>query len=281
MSKLTLEKTMKTSFLEMNDPEAAASKKAFQDYNHRIRLLGETARLEEAAIRELIDPSRDVSDAICSLAGVALSDERRGKLLYHPGVSSVIVGETGNIMGVYESPNDIPVLTAYGPGLMWALLKVGQERYACCRARSSAAEEEGYKVITEALHGQDMATVPYGQRPHIGGATAQKSLHPESTSLRKYETVGLHAGVSGVVGTEQLWWLAAFDKELQLAATEAVQRGYLDGFRGNLFAGSLDSTLGAVMLQSIIDGTTLQPGQYTDLAVQSIKRRVKMGINVH
>ncbi len=286
MTKLNLEKVMSTSFAEMADPDVRSSRKALLDYNRRIKLLGQTGRLGIEDISELIGGighTPDVSAAIKKTASEALAETHEGAALYQPGCSAVVVSEGygGTILGAYENLNPDPTLASYGPGLMWAMLKVGQERYATKQAQSSGSVMPGYATVTEALTGKDMLATPHEERHHIGGSSDLRSLYPEcrNSSMRYYEDEVIMAGVSGVLATERFHHLARSMPELEGAVEQADTTDVLGGFEGNMFAGSLDSTLATFILVQVVDPRFI--GRYTDLALSSIATRHAAGINVH
>lgn len=274
MSRLTLEKTMKTSFVDIGDTSSDAP---FHEYNERIGRLAENGRLSEQDIRELIASGRDVSETIDQVASTALSEVliEEGDRLFLPGYTAVIADEDGELLGVQEKPNDIPKLKSYGPSLMWAMRKIGHERYATSRTGCSASERSGYVAVSKALTGKPFEDVPYGERHHIGGASIEVKNADERSSTR------VHAGVSGVVATPEFREWAYADQRTRRIADEAGRhlRTWLDGFYGNMFAGSLDSTLGALILEEV-DGYDTK-GLFTETALMSIARRHAGGINVH
>jgi hypothetical protein len=177
---------------------------------------------------------------------------------------------------VQEDPNVIPKLQSYGPSLMWAMRKLGHERYATTRTGSTASELLGYSAVNMALNGSHITNISYGNRHHIGGASSWL----EQDDLRSNSR--LHAGVSGVVATDTFRnHLATVDDRIRQIASEALlnNQEYLDDFTGNMFAGSLDSTLGAFILEEVAGYDT--KGLFTETALMSIARRHASGINVH
>lgn len=285
MARITLEKTLGTSFNEMHDPSLEASKKAFRDYNRRIKLLGQTGRLRSEDVAELINPriSNGESQKMEKAADEALSEtDRRSRRLYMPGFSAVMIQECGYVLGVVEKPNDVPELNSYGPGLMWALLKVGQEKFASVVAKSSGSLGQGYRAVSDALTGKVLEDIPYADRHHIGGSSISRSLYPDSISMRKFETEKIHVGVSGVIGTPALRAYATMESSQSMAIVQEAERtGALAGFAGNLLAGSIDSTLGSVMLLAACDEQLSGRNPYTNLLFESVVSRRDAGINVH
>lgn len=172
VSRLTLEKTMQTSFVAIGD---RSSDKAFHDFNRRIGLLAESGKLRQEDVRELISTDRDVSTVIEGVAKAALSeglhDESEG--FYLPGYTAVVADESGELLGAQEKPNDIEKLKSYGPSLMWAMRKIGHERYAASRTSDTGSERRGYVVVSTALTGKPLEAVPYGDRHHVGGASVR------------------------------------------------------------------------------------------------------------
>jgi hypothetical protein len=278
--RLTLEQTMQTSFADIRDP---SSDKAFHDYNRRIAYLAENGRLQEEDFRELIAPDQDVSAAIGDVADTALSERFSGQQLYLPGYSAVVVEENGSIIGVQEKPNDIAKLSSYGPGLMWAMRKIGEERLAAKRTASSASIMPGYAVVGQVLRGKELAEMPYGDRHHVGGATEQLFLHPLSSSMRQFEHILVHAGVSGVVARPEFQQMAQTNPQTRQIYEQANSHfdTWLDGFDGNMFAGSLDSTLGAFMLSEVVGNPIEGTLAFTKQALRSIVSRHQDGVNVH
>jgi hypothetical protein len=278
MAKLTLEKTMNTSFIEMRDSsDIKGSIKAFQDYNRRIKLLGANGRLD-------MDSTNDISGIITKTARQLLSEkDDDGQKLYLPGHSAVVVEADGTIVGARSVANDIPYLNRCGDGLMWALLKVGQESFAYAHAHSSASLEAGYRAVSGALTGLPFDVIPFADRQHIGGSTVLKSLYPNSESMRKLEVVPVFAGVSGVVATPAFRDLAvAKSPEVLPIMHEAYSEPeILDGFEGNMFAGSIDSTLASFILTSVIASIPDGERPFTNHAVASILTRHAAGINIH
>lgn len=291
MPKITLERTLETSYRDLGGyhtpiEDAAA---AFKDYNRRIKLLGVSGRLQIEDLVELIPEDEgaryNVTEKVRSVADKALAEKNeKGDELYWPGSSTVIVTGSGRVIAAYDNPNDIPYLNAAGPGLMWALLKVGQERYAAGRTKgvSGGGWMPGYQAVSDALTMKPMAHIPYGQRHHIGGASTKRSLYPGSDSMRVLETEDLHAGVSGVVATGALRQRALdIGFELRTIIDQAEKYDVLDGFAGNLLAGSLDSTLGSLMLVAACDDVPRDPRTFTEFALDAAIHRHKDGINVH
>lgn len=275
MSKLTLEKIMRTSFVDIGD---TSSDVPFHEYNERIGHLAEADRLRGEDIRGLIEPNRDISGSIDQVAQTALSGTVSGypedSPLYLPGYTAVVADSEGDILGVQEKPNDIPKLQEYGPSLMWAMRKIGHERYATSRTGDTGSERLGYTVVSAALTGKVLGDVPYGDRHHVGGS----SIALENADLRSF--IRLHTGVSGVVATPYFREWVYADARTRLIHDEAGHHfnTWLDGFRGNMFAGSLDSTLGAFVLADVAGHNVTD---FTETAIEAIVRRHADGINVH
>lgn len=277
MARLTLEKVMQKSFIDIGD---TSSDVAFHEFNESIGKLAEANTLREEDIRELIDPDLDMSDVIDKTAQLALSEtitiDTAEVSLYLPGYTAVVVDSRGRILGVKEDPNVIPKLQSYGPSLMWAMRKLGHERYSTTRTGSTASELLGYSAVNVVLNGSHITNISYGNRHHIGGASSWLERDDLRSNTR------LHAGVSGVVATDTFRnHLATVDDRIRSIASEALlnNQEYLDDFTGNMFAGSLDSTLGAFILEEVAGYDT--KGLFTETALMSIARRHADGINVH
>lgn len=281
MPKLTLEKTFETSFRDIAYEDREGSLAAFNDYNRRIKLLGERGRLGINAFQDLIHPERDRSDQVAEIGTKALQEKsEQGDGLFELGFSAIVT--TGDyIDAVYDNPNPDPVLNSYGPGLMWAALKIGQERFAKANARSSSTVAEGYRVVNEALTGKPtIKSVPFASRHHIGGNGIAYSAYPESSSMRILEEISSHAGVSGVLYRPAFLALALKYEGISGLVDEAHETDALDGFEGNLFAGSIDSTLAGRILLGLYQPQVAQPA-FIDSAVSDILARRERGINIH
>ena len=219
---------MQTSFVDIGD---TSSDVPFHEYDERIGQLAEADRLRAEDIRELIEQSRDVSGSIDQTAQAALSETISGDLedlpLYLPGYTAVVADSEGDILGVQEKPNDIPKLKEYGPSLMWAMRKIGHERYASSRTGDTGSERLGYTAVSAALTGKALEDVPYGDRHHIGGA----SIALENADSRSFTR--LYAGVSGVVATPYFREWVYADSRTRQIHDEAGHHfsTWLDGFR--------------------------------------------------
>lgn len=281
MPRITLERTLKTSFVDMSYAQKEAPIKAFRDYNRRVRLLGETGRLGVEDLLELIDSGQeDRSATMVDVAALALAERSDGVQLFEPGSSAVMVAGGGRLIGAYDNPNPDPTLQSYGPGLMWALLKIGQERYAATTVCSSANLAEGYGSVNQALTGKLLEEVAYSERQHIGGSAAPRYLNPGSTSMRALEYELLFCGVSGILARNEFRSLATEFPYLRHIASEAHSSGATAGFDGNLYAGSLDSTMASRMLGAVV-GDQICETSFTERALGDIQSRHLSGINVH
>lgn len=281
MPKLTLEKTFETSFKDIAYEGREGSLAAFKDYNRRIKLLGEGGRLGIDAFRELVHPERDRSDQLAEIGIKALQERSgQGDELFELGFSAIVT--TGDyIDAVYDNPNPNPVLNSYGPGLMWAALKIGQERFAKANARSSSTTMEGYRVVNEALTGKpSIRSVPFASRHHIGGNGVAYSAYPQSSSMRRLEEMSSHAGVSGVLYKPAFLATALKCDGIPELVDEAHETDALDGFEGNLFAGSIDSTLAGRILLGLYHPQVSQPA-FVDSVVNDILARREIGVNIH
>lgn len=283
MPRLTLEKTFRTSFVEMADPNPSASTKAFKDFNRRIKHLGSSKGLTATDFRGLMGSWEgvDISQQVEEIGREALGEKDEAGFVYFlPGFSALVVSETGLVEGVYDRPNQDPTLSSYGPGLMWAALKIGQEKFAASRIRASSVIGEGYREVSEALTGEsDLQKVELAKRHHIGGNSMLHYLNPQSSSMRALENRVVMAGVSGVLHAPAFTYRVCEDPDLIEIAREARINGALGGFEGNLFAGSLDSTLAGRILTGIYDEPQLDT--FTNRAISDVKNRYAQGINPH
>lgn len=283
MARLTLEKTFRTSFVEMGDPEPSASKKAFLDFNRRIKHLGSARGLSESDFRELMGSwsGQDRSPLMARIGEEALEEkDEAGFNLFLPGFSALVVSETGLVEGVYDQPNQDPTLSSFGPGLMWAALKVGQEKFAASRLSASSVTGEGYAEVSRALTGEpDLRNIPLAERHHIGGNSMLHYLNPQSSSMRALETRVVMAGVSGVLYAPAFIYRICEDPDALRIAQEGRASGALDSFEGNLFAGSLDSTLAGRVLVGLYD--IPQEDSFADRAISDVKNRHLQGVNPH
>lgn len=283
MARLTLEKTFKTSFVEMGDPDPSASKKAFKDFNRRIKHLGSTRGLSEGDFRELMGSwtGQDRSLLMAEIGVGSLEEkDEAGFNLFLPGFSALVVSETGLVEGVYDQPNQDPTLSSFGPGLMWAALKVGQEKFTASRLSASSVTGAGYAEASEALTGEpELRNIQLADRHHIGGNSMLHYLNPQSSSMRALEARVVMAGVSGVLYAPAFIYKVCEDPEVLRIAQEGRVSGALDGFEGNLFAGSLDSTLAGRILVGLYD--IPQEDSFADRAISDIKNRHAQGINPH
>lgn len=281
MAKLTLEKTFRTSFTEMGDPDPSASRKAFKDFNRRVKHLGSTRGLSEADFHELMTSGSDRSQQVWEIGKEALGEKDEADFdLFMPGFSALVVSETGLVEGVYDRPNQDPVLSSFGPGLMWAALKIGQEKFSASRLRASSVTGAGYRAVSEVLTGEsDLQKIPPGDRHHIGGNSMLHYLNPHSSSMRALETRVVMAGVSGVLYAPAFIYKVGEDPYTLRIAQEGRASGALDGFEGNLFAGSLDSTLAGRILMGIYGAP--QEESFIDRALSDVRNRNAQGINPH
>lgn len=293
MSRLTIERVLETSYLDMGSTNHKEAVKALKGYSRQIKLLGENAcRLEP--LKEMIDPVEcaqpKIEAAVVDALGVTYvhwpAGARRAGMrpdtapVFRPGCSAVVLRDTGKVCGVYDTPNNDPRLWAYGSGLMWAMLHVGREKFTISQAGSSACIPEGYQLISRALFGNEVYGLPLGEKHHIGSSTRQISMYPHSTSMRRFETLPFHAGVSGVLLTAGGLEHLLKDSKLRIIADEARATNAHDGFDGNIFAGSIDSSLGSYILASM-DETAGHLDNFSTYATQAIKERHAHGINVH
>ncbi len=262
-----LENIMKTSFVKIGDTTTDAP---LHDYLGRISELAKAGDLQAADVRAAVNPTADRWRHIKMVA-----DEAVGSKFFEPGYSTVVADEQGRILGVVDKGNDIPKLLEYGPPLQWAMSKIGHERFAATHRAGSANSMPGYKKVSDALKGRPLSEIPYGERHHIGGATL---LAREGLRLLSSET---YAGTTGVIGTHPFKEFAA-SKEPAIRTiideAEADRDVTLDNFDGNLFAGSLDSTLSANILGRL-NGTYAPV--YSRQAIHDIISRHDHGINVH
>ena len=253
MTKLSLERVMETTFIELGQTDGSGevnyesdASKALRAYNKQIGLLARTGRLSAEIASDLIEPSFSRVGQIQAAADEILKTTfmywppgaRRSGMrpdvmrLFEPGISAVLADNEGRILDVYDNPNDNPVLKSYGTGFEYK--KIAQERFAQAHTGSQACWE-GYGAVVKALTGQELDQVPYGERVHIGGAS----------------TPDQYLGVSGVLLTSR--GLARLEKlpEIAQLAQEARTFNYHDGFEGNLFAGSVDSSIANEILEVI------------------------------
>ena len=279
MAKLTLEKTFSDSFRAVSNPEHATE--GFKAFNRRMRFLGkrDDGRISAGSFRELIR-GYDKSEQVAEIGRAALAQSD----LFLPGFSGIVmVG--GFIEAVHDDPNPDPTLASYGPGLMWASLKLAQERLAITMAGAAGATREGYEVANSALTQKSLEDVPYGDRHHIGGNGLDFYIHPDALGLRRLEKAIAIAGISGVLPKPNFHSLVLGDPNLTKLASEAHETGALGGFIGNLFAGSIDSTLAAHILLQVYGAGTYNPESINvplgERVVEDISRRHKAGINVH
>jgi hypothetical protein len=262
-----LENIMKTSFVKIEDTSTDAP---LHDYLGQIGELAKAGDLQAADVRAAIDPVIDWSRQIEMIA-----DEAVGSKFFKPGYSTVVADEQGHLLGVVNKGNNIPKLLEYGPPLQWAMSKIGHERFATTRRAGSANNMPGYKKVSNVLKDRPLSEIPYGERHHIGGATL---LAREGLRILSSET---YAGTTGVIGTEKFRTFAA-DKDAAIRTiideAEADREVTLDNFDGNLFAGSLDSTLSASIL-SRLNG--VYTPVYSRQAIKDIISRYDQGVNVH
>lgn len=280
MSKLTLEQTFSESFRQISNPEHA--QEGFVAFNRRMRYLGkkDDGRISEGAFRELIRDGRDRSEELAEIGRVALA----GDGLFESGFSGIVmVG--GYIDAVHDDPNPDPTLTSYGPGLMWASLKLAQERLSGTMDRASSVTEVGYRAVNQALTGKSLEDVPYPDRHHIGGSSLDYYIDPERHSLRGFELLIVEAGISGVLAKPKFHSLVSGDPQLTRLANEAHETGALGGFAGNLFAGSVDSSLATHILLNTYGKKSYSLEEinrsFGERVVNDIIRRHGNGINVH
>jgi hypothetical protein len=281
VAKLTLETTFSDSFRAISSPEHATAIEGFKAFNRRMRFLGRQndGRISLNSFRELIrgyDKSEEVADV--GRAALAQSD------LFLPGFSGIVmVGDF--IDAVHDDPNPDPTLKSYGPGLMWASLKLAQERLATTVASATGATKEGYEAVNSALAQKPLEDIAYKDRHHIGGNGLDFYIHPDAPSLRRCEKAIAIAGISGVLPKPNFHSLVLGDPNLTKLASEAHETGVLGGFTGNLFAGSVDSSLAAHILLQLYGTksyTTKEINRpFEERVVNDILRRHDAGINVH
>jgi hypothetical protein len=286
---ITLERTLETSFVAIGEAEQLDDRfRAFREYNGRINYLDQQGRLTLDAVRDLTEEWGSENYHIDYMAGRVLGEKHEGQALYNPGYSAVIVDEYGKVKGAGEDPRQFPEVLKYGSGLKFALLKVGQEKLAVEATGWSTVNIGSYEVVNQALTGKPLDEVPYGGRHHIGGAAALDFVGPKRDRLR------LFAGVSGVVATEAFFDMARNYpnglREYLVAIMDEAQAdpAILGGFKGNMFAGELDSGLGSFMLHIATgyDPYTHPSGRgvvnhFTPMIVHGIVRAHEDGINVH
>ncbi len=281
MAKLTLETTFNDSFRAISNPENATAIEGFEAFKRRMRFLGkkDDGRISLNSFRELIRRD-DKSERVAEVGRTALAQSG----LFQPGFSAIVmVGDF--IDAVHDDPNPDPTLNSYGPGLMWASLKLAQERLAATMVNAGSTTTEGYGAVNNALTGERLEDVPFADRHHIGGMGLDFRIDPGAPGARAFESAIAIAGVSGVLPKPDFHSLILGNPDLTNLAYEAHMTNALGGFTGNLFAGSVDSTLATHILLQIYG-----PGSYTSKAlntpfekrvVDDILRRRKAGINVH
>lgn len=288
MSKINLEKIMNSQFLDLDEGKPN-NLKAYQD---SLKILAESNMLTFEQVTDLVTPSvglpAEVSDRIEVVAHLALDNEKGGLLdpvskegIFLPGYSAVVVTESGDIVGVQSKPNQIPKLESYGPGLMWALMKAGHERFARVYGVESTSKE-GYELVGRVLNdGSKPSDLPLAQRQHIGGAGRIGANFMQPT---------LYAGVSGVVLRDPGLMRQLPEEDIATILDEAYadREGILDDFDQNLFAGSLDSSLATEILDGIYHPEIVQAAnngsdhqRFAYRALRDVIKRRNDGINVH
>lgn len=284
MEKITLEKVLGASLVEVRDYSSVGIIKPFEEYNRRIRTLGEAGRLSFEEVRSVMDEGLIDHSSIIDLT--VNTDLVYSGGLFLPGASAVIANDKGSVVGVYDNLNDDPTLKSYGPGLMWALLKVGQEAFAS-GIGSFGNTQPGYNWVRRGLEDVDeqgeLLDTPYEKRHHIGGASVRTSerLDLPGRGRDRLAKATLYCGVSGVLATEQFREGCRADYRLKDIEIEARNSGALGGFEGNLYAGSLDSTLANRILAKVVGADEHQEEPFSQQAKIDILSRSVAGINVH
>lgn len=256
---------------------------AFLEYRAKIKELDAKDRLTESHVLELVDEDSlvqkrlggAVEEALGSGIRIGQTPLRIEGRSFKPGASVIVSESGGKVRGIYHRPNQDEILLSYGNGLLWAAMKLGDESYAFAHGASTAdpLDNRGYNAVCKALTGKDLQDVPFKDRPHLGGA---------SLDLRKRPGHGnqgplLHAGVSGVLLTNQaLRAVINEDSALKLMHWHAQAEQADDGFAGNIFAGSIDSKIGNLVL-SYVTNTWHTRDVDLDVTVAQFSN----GVNVH
>lgn len=113
------------------------------------------------------------------------------------------------------------------------------------------------------------------------------SLYLKSDSMRRHEYGVATVGVSGVLHKPDFRKLARQNSVVRAAELAARKTNALAGSEGNLFAGSLDSSLGARIVLGLYDNEVLNIAEgvgslsFAEMAVEDIAKRHAIGINVH
>ncbi|HSH55894.1 MAG TPA: hypothetical protein VK983_03645 [Candidatus Limnocylindrales bacterium] len=280
MSKLSFEKVMADTYPAIATP---AGEEAYKAYRSQIKWLDAHERLNASNIMELVDEDSSVQQSLGAAAETVLSGGLRigqnpirveGRS-FEPGVSIIIAESDGSVHGAYHQPTQNETLLSYGNGLLWAAVKLGDESYAYAHGASTADPQDnsGYNAVCRALAGKDLQDIPFKDRVHLGGSTMDLTKQSDPDIQGPL----LHAGVSGVLLTDQaLQAVLHEDDALKLIHQHAQAEQADDGFSGNIFAGSIDSTIGHLVLGQVTDTST---SSGVDMAVTIAQ--FSNGVNVH
>ncbi len=285
MPQLTLRKTMETSFRDISWGET----KAYKDYERRIRLLGETGRLTINHLREAsIDSGRDeLNDELAAHIDQELSAcEGSGTVpVFWPGCSAVLVGGRGDIIFAYDNPNDNETLTSYGPGLMWALVKAGQERLVTQEIGAVASSKDGYRYLCDQILPAGYEGTSYANRLHIGGfALNSVGARRGHWGMGSMDAATTYAGVSGVLLRDPSDFFR--DPVVSEVYKNALLIDSHGGFEGNIGAGANDTLLASrlcIKYSDIMGYNGMEPLLSEDFPIYA-KRGMKIlydnGVNV-
>lgn len=253
MTVLSFGEVMVETYPAIAGPEG---EEAYLEYRTKIRELDNLERLTEGDVQELVAGSvikdrlpaaveKTLAGTI-SLGPTAIKVDGR---TFEPGASAIIAESGGKIRGVHHQPNDDETLSSYGNGLLWAAMKLGDESYAYANGTSTAdmVDTTGYRAVCKVLTGKQFKDVPFKDRPHLGGATLDLTKRPGHGNQGPL----LHAGVSGVLLTTPALYAMLNHESLKLLYRHAQFEGADENFVGNIFAGSIDSSIGSLILQEV------------------------------